>query len=70
MNLLDYIKAANAALFKNNAVDAAGKPTPTAPTTGPEQAASSSGWFAQILKLVNSSQWSPPGWFPANWGQK
>jgi len=71
MNLLDYIKAANAVLFKNNAVDAAGKPTPMAPTTGPEQAAGSgSGWFAQVLKLINSSQWSTPGWFPAKWGQK
>ena len=66
MNLLDYIKAANAALFKNNA------PTqPSAPTTGAEQASSSvSGWFGQILNILNSHQWSPPGWFPAKWGQQ
>jgi hypothetical protein len=69
VNLLDYIKAANAALFKNNAAT----PTPTsAPTTGNEQAAaaSGSGWFGQILNMLSSSQWSPPGWFPAKWGQK
>ena len=66
MNLLDYIKAANAALFKNNAATPA---QPTAPTTGNEQAASGSGWFGQILNMLSSTQWSPPGWFPAKWGQ-
>jgi len=66
MNLLDYIRAANAALFQNNAPT---QPTATAPTTGAEQA-SASGWFSQILNILHSNQWSPPGWFPAKWGQQ
>jgi hypothetical protein len=65
VNLLDYIKAANAALFKKTA------PTQTdgtAPTTGAEQQKAPSGWFSQILNILSSTQWSPPGWFPAKWG--